>query len=128
MSPAVATYIKAKHIDSLPKLQFLLFLHKHPNLKGTSQEFALHSYLGSVLLVEKIISDLQCVGLVECVEERYQLHNESDVQLQLQDLAKAFEHPLDRLELIDTLKQVAPLEGVNLPTGFYQSSTQQTYH
>ena len=109
MSPAVATYIKTKHIDSFPKLQLLLFLYQHPNMKGTSREFALQSYLGSVPLVEKIISDLQNVGLVDRVEEQYQFHNEVDVNLHLQDLVKTFENPLDRLELIDTLKQVAPL-------------------
>lgn len=124
MSPAVATYIKTNHIDSFPKLQFLLFLYQHPNMKGTSQEFAQRSYLGNVSLVEKIISDLQSVGLVDYVEERYQLHNESDVQLQLQNLAKTFENPLDRLELLDTLKQTMPPEDAKLPN----HPTQWIYH
>lgn len=59
MGDMVASFIRAKHIDSFQKLCFLLFLHQHPDLIGTSQEFAERLYLGDVQLLEEIITDLQ---------------------------------------------------------------------
>ena len=40
MSNTVASFIRAKNIDSFQKLCFLLFLHQQPELTGTSHEFA----------------------------------------------------------------------------------------
>lgn len=108
MGDMVASFIRAKHIDSFQKLCFLLFLHQHPDLIGTSQEFAERLYLGDVQLLEEIITDLQMVGLVDCVENRYKLRNEPNVRSRLQYLARSFEDPLSRQEILDQVRYTAP--------------------
>jgi hypothetical protein len=103
MSNTVASFIRAKHIDSFQKLFFLLFLHQHPALTGTSREFAELLYLGDVRLLEEIITDLQTVGLVVCAENRCKLHDEPDIRSHLEHLARAFEDPLIRQEILDQI-------------------------
>jgi hypothetical protein len=99
----VISFIRAKHIDSFQKLCFLLFLHQQPELTGTSHEFAELLYLGDVRLLEEIITDLQMVGLVVCVEKHCKLHDEPDIRSHLEDLARAFEDPLTRQEILDQI-------------------------
>jgi hypothetical protein len=105
MSDMVASFIRAKHIDSFQKLCFLLFLQQHPELTGTSREFAERLYFGDVRLLEEIITDLQMVGLIDCTENRYKLHDEPDVRSGLQYLAKEFEDPLARQRILDQVKR-----------------------
>ena len=109
MNDVVASFIRVKHIDSFQKLCFLLFLHQHPELTGTSREFAELLYFGDVRLLEEIITDLQMVGLVDCVENRYKLHGEPDVRSCLQYLARAFEDPLAHQKILDQVRYSAPL-------------------
>jgi hypothetical protein len=102
MNDVTASFIRFRHIDSFQKLRFLLFLLEHPKLTGTISEFAELLYFGDVELLEEIIGDLQKAGLIECVEEnRCKLHDEPDVRSCLEDLAKAFEDPLTRQEILD---------------------------
>ena len=109
MSNTVVSFIRAKNIDSFQKLCFLLFLHQQPELTGTSHEFAELLYLGDVRLLEEIITDLQMVGLVVCVENRCKLHDEPDIRSHLEYLAKAFEDPLIRQEILDQIGHSVPL-------------------
>jgi hypothetical protein len=104
MSDMIASFIRVKHIDSFQKLCFLLFLHQHPELTGTSREFSERLYFGDVRLLEEIIADLQMVGLVDCVENGYKLHNGPDVRSCLQYLTGAFEDPLARQEILDQVR------------------------
>jgi hypothetical protein len=110
MNEAVLTYIRVKNIDSFQKLRLLLYLYQHPQLKGTSQDLANRLHLADIPLIEKIIADLQQAGLIDRVENYYKLPDEPEVRLQLQHLARAFEHPLTRQEL---LKQVKPAAAFN---------------
>lgn len=91
-------------LDSFQKLYFLLFLHHHPDMTGTCREFAEHLYLGDSPALEKIISDLYWAGFVQQVENRYKLQDQSDVKTYLNQLARAFEDPVARQQL---LKQVS---------------------
>ena len=104
MSPLIAAYIRAKHIDSVAKLQFVLFLFNHPNLQADSREFAQRTYFGSIPLLETIIDDLTKVGLIDCAEGSYLLHNDSDVLQNLAALAHAFDDPVVRQEIISYIK------------------------
>jgi hypothetical protein len=104
MSNTVADFIHARRIDSYQKLRFLLFLHQHPDLSETDQEFAEHLYLGDTRLLEQIIRDLQQVGLVDCVENRCRLHPQPEVSSCLQCLARAFEDPLARQTILDQVR------------------------
>lgn len=66
-------------------------------------------YLGNTPLLAKIITDLQSAGLVDCVENRYQLRDEPGVSLCLQHLTRAFENPLARQEILKQMKHSASL-------------------
>jgi hypothetical protein len=102
MNDTVGSFIRRGHIDSFQKLRFLLFLFEHPKLIGTISEFAELLYLGDVELLEEIITELQKSGLVECLEgNRCRLHDEPDVRSCLEYLARAFEDPLIRQEILD---------------------------
>jgi len=97
----VGNFIHAKHIDSYQKLHVLLFLNQHPESIATSRQLAEQLFLGDLPLLEKIINDLCMEGLVDCVADRFALHNERDTKLSLQRLTEAFEDPLDRQEILD---------------------------
>lgn len=107
MSPGVANRIHAKNINSFQKLYFLLFLYHHPDMKGTSQEFAERSYFGNTLLIDQIMIDLQQVGLVDQIQNIYQLHCEPDLASWLRDLDRAFQDPLARQELLSEVELTA---------------------
>lgn len=105
MNETIYTYLRTKNIDSFQKLRLLLLLHQHPHWRGTSQELAQRLHLGDTSLIESIIADLHQAGLIDQVDNQYRLPDEPEIRSQLQYLARAFEHPLIRQEL---LKQVKP--------------------
>lgn len=105
MNRKLTRYIQVKGIDSFQKLQVLLFLHQHPNLKSTGPELAEHLYIGDTVLLTKIIRDLYLAGLVERTGNRYKVRDEPDVQSYLQDLSKTFEDPLARQELLTLVRK-----------------------
>ena len=105
LNETIYTYLRTKNIDSFQKLRLLLLLHQHPHWCGTSQELAQRLHLGDTSLIEGIIADLHQAGLIDQVDNQYKLPDEPEIRSQLQYLARAFEHPLIRQEL---LKQVKP--------------------
>ena len=105
MDDVIAKFIRTKHINSFQKLRFLLFLQEHPGLNGDSREFAERLYLSHTVLLEKIIHDLQQDGLVVCIEGRYRLSDEPEVQSCLQHLARIFKDPLARQELLAQIRE-----------------------
>jgi hypothetical protein len=105
MSPLIETYIRAKHIDSVAKLQFLLFLDDHPTFRGNRQEFAQQTYFGSIPLLETIIDDLTKVGLIDYAEGDYLLHDDSDALKNLATLARAYDDPVARQEIIGYIRE-----------------------
>lgn len=100
----VANFLQIKRIDSFLKLRFLFFFHQHPGTKCTHPELAERLYLGNTPLLAKIITDLQSAGLVDYVENRYQLRDEPEVSTCLQHLTRAFEDPLARQEILRQMK------------------------
>jgi hypothetical protein len=94
-------------IDSFQKLTFLLFLQRQPDIQKTSQEFAERLYIGDTGLLHRILTDLQLAGLIEQVGDRYKLCNQPEVRAYLNTLAKKFEDPLARQELLDEIKRQA---------------------
>ncbi len=107
MNDRLVHYITTKQINSYQKLRFLLFLYQHPDLKGTIQDFATCLHLGDTYLVSKIITELHHVGLVEQIENCYKLCNKPTIRGWLRKLAKAFEDPLTRQEVLDLVRSVA---------------------
>ena len=61
-------------------------------------------YLGNTPLLAKLITDLQSAGLVDYVENGYQLRDEPEVSTCLQHLTRAFEDPLARQEIPRQMK------------------------
>ena len=92
------------HIDSSQKLYFLLFLHTHPQLKGTGRELAEYAFLGDTPLTDRIIADLQQLGLLDRVDNGYRLRETPEIKAGLQELAQAFAEPLSRQKLLETVK------------------------
>jgi hypothetical protein len=107
MDNVVINFINTKRIDSASKLFFLLFLHKHPNLNETCREFGLCSYLGDTPLLERIITDLRNVGLVDQAEHGYKLNDEFQVRSFLGRLAQAFDDPVQRQQILNQVKRKA---------------------
>jgi hypothetical protein len=112
MNETVKNYLRAKNIDSFQKLRLLLFFYQNPEVKGSSQELATYLHLGDTVLVEKMMQDLHNAGLLKCTGHHYQLFQAPEVRVKLQHLAKAFEHPLTRQELLKHLKY-RPAPGVS---------------
>jgi len=93
-------FINKNHIDSFQKLNFLLFLQTQPDLDATIQELAARSYLGYTALLEKIIADLQRVGLIDQTGNGYKLHREPGINASLKHLATTFANPVARQKLL----------------------------
>lgn len=100
MNKTTAEFIRSKKIDSIQKLNLLLFLHRNPDAQGTSRCFAEKLYLGDTRLVEKSISELTDKGIINYTGQHYFLADTPEVKTSLQDLARSFEHPLIRQALL----------------------------
>jgi hypothetical protein len=96
----IITFMQTKNIDTFQKLRILLFLHQHPEWSGTDQMYAKRFQLGDMTLVERVIIELQQAGLLECIEDRFKLSNDPDIRPHLEGLAKAYEKPFTRSQLI----------------------------
>lgn len=101
----LSNYLRTRGIDSFQKLHCLLFLFRHPEITGTTQEFGQQLYFGDTLHLREIMSDLQRVGLVDRVESSYRLRDDEEVRSGVQGLAKAFEDPLTRQVLLHQIKR-----------------------
>jgi DNA-binding IscR family transcriptional regulator len=107
----VGHYLKEKQIDSFQKLRLLLFMYQHPEVKGSVRELADRLYLGDTPLLAAVLLELHKTGLLDRCEQGYRLRDEPDVIWFLQNLARAFEHPLSRVEILDQLGQTPQLAG-----------------
>lgn len=104
MDSSVVNYLRTKQIDSFQKLRLLLFLYQHPEVKGTQRELGEQLYLGDTLLLTALLADLDKAGLLEQGENGYRLCSEPDITSFVQNLARAFEHPVTRLEILNHVK------------------------
>lgn len=103
MNKTISDFIRSKKIDSIHKLNLLLFLYQNPHVHGTSNCFAEKLYLGDTRFVEKIIKELTEKGVISYANQHYFLADTPEIKTSLQDLARSFEHPLNRQTL---LKQI----------------------
>ena len=104
MDETVIRFIHDKHIDSVQKLFFLLYLYHHPGVQETGPEFGAHLYLGFTPQFEEMIIDLCATDLVDQVKNGYRLHDELQVKSCLQQLAEAFADPLIRQQILVKVK------------------------
>lgn len=115
MDEIVSHFLDDKHIDSVQKLFFLLYLYQHPDTQKTGPEFGRQLYLGFTPQLDKMILDLQAVRLIDQVDDEYTLHNEPQVRVCLQHLVEAFEDPLIRQQILHQVKQRLPRPDNLLP-------------
>jgi hypothetical protein len=101
---SIIYFMRARNIDSFQKVRLVLFLQQQPEWTGTAQMLAKKLHLGNVPLVEGMITALQEVGLVKCIEDRFKLRDDPDIKLQLQHLVRAYENPLTRPWILEQLK------------------------
>lgn len=104
MHNVITEMMKARRIDSFQKLRFLLYLQRNPDLTGTVYDFAGQLYLGDMSLLERIITDLYKTQLLERAGNLYKLPDKPDIQAWLQELASAFDDPLERQTLLDQVR------------------------
>jgi hypothetical protein len=104
MNEKATQFIRAKQIDSFQKLRFLLFIHQHPTLTGTIQDFGSQLFLGNIPMLENIVVDLCGAGLLDNVDNRFKLHNDPDVNSCLECLCKVFDDPLARQMVLDQVR------------------------
>ncbi|MCE7989658.1 MAG: hypothetical protein DYG89_51580 [Caldilinea sp. CFX5] len=104
MQTQTLTFIRSKQIDSFQKLVFLLFLHKNPEAKGTSQYFAEKMYLGNVTLIEKMITEFKERGIMASNEQHHFLQDTPEIRSSLQHLHQLFEQPTTRQSLLDQVR------------------------
>lgn len=107
MQESLTRFIKTKHINSFQKLRLLLYLHRHPKTRGSSEEFAERLHFGDKFVVERLLNDLEDAGLVCRIGHQYMLNREPALQLQLDELAIAFDHPLSRQSLLEKIRHGA---------------------
>jgi hypothetical protein len=110
MMDVVTDFMRRRRIDSFQKLRFLLLLQQKPQLIATTQEFAAFLHLGDEVLLKKIIRELQIVGLVECLGDRCKLFDEAEIRLSLQQLARAYEDPLNRQKILANLDKISSVD------------------
>ena len=120
MNDLVAHFVHNCHIDSFQKIFLLLFLDRHPETEGSSQDFGTFLYLGNLVLMEKIVAELQQAGLIVQVEKGYKLSEKPEVRLYLQIKAQFDEHinmpdfviERDKIAL-SVIDEIIENEGVN---------------
>ena len=100
MNNATSEFVRSKKIDSIQKLNLLLFLHQNPETHGTSRYFAEKLYLGDTRLVDTIIRELADHGVINDAGQHYYLADTLDIKSSLQHLANSFEYPLSRQSLL----------------------------
>ena len=110
MNKIAAEFIRAKNIDSIYKLNLLLFLYRNPNVQGTSHCFAKKLYLGDIGLVEKVVAELANEGVINHSGQHYFLAKTPEIVTPLQHLVHTYEYPLSRQALLKQIQAGGQLE------------------
>jgi hypothetical protein len=104
VNKVISEFIRSKNIDSIQKLNLLLFLYKNPDAQGTSHCFAKNLHLGDIRLVEEMIKDLADKGVINYVGQHYFLVDNPEIKTTLKNLARSFEQPLSRQVLLNQIQ------------------------
>ena len=115
MDNGLSHFLKKYQIDSIQKINVILFLYQFPDLCATCEEFANRLYLGTFIM-ERLLRDLEKVNLIVCMGQCYRLSTDPEAQEFLRRFAAAYEPPLIRQKIIDGLS----LSG-HLPSPYYHS-------
>ena len=91
-------------IDSVQKLNLLLYLQRHPSKRGSIDAVGRWLHCADMPLLELLIGNLATVGLITVREGQYGLTTEATSRLLLEEVAAAYEHPLTRQTILDKLQ------------------------
>lgn len=105
----LTSFILVENINSFAKLHIVLSLYERLSRPSTCQEFAKQFHFGDLSLLEKIIGELQVVGLLICIENRYQLSSDPYLRQYLQHLVTAFADPIARQTILDQVQHQSKL-------------------
>ena len=108
MNERITNFLQARQIDSFQKLRILLFMGQNPQRVGTAQQWAEWLYLGDKPFLEKLLRELQQVGLVNCGPGGCMLAPEPEIKTSLKALGKLFNDPLARQTLLRHVNHPKP--------------------
>ncbi len=100
MNDTVSEFIRSKNINSIQKLNLLLFFDRHPEAQGTSRWFTKKLYLGDLQLMEENIKELKDEGVIRYDCQHYCLADCPEIRTFVRHLARSFDHPLTRQTLL----------------------------
>jgi uncharacterized Fe-S cluster-containing protein len=103
MNEVALNFLRSSNVATIHKLRVLLFLQRHRELSGDCQQLARRLFV-SVPLLEDICNELTITGLLDCTKNSYFLRNEPDHVSCLECLARIFEDPVARQELLDQVR------------------------
>jgi hypothetical protein len=95
-----------RRIDSWQKLQVLLWLYEHRDLRLTCEELAERLYLGDTGMVKTMLDELRAAGFVVAEEGRCVLVDSPEILSCVAYLHRSFADPLIRQSLIKRLREV----------------------
>lgn len=108
LSNLVVNFIRTHQIDSIQKLHLLLFFQQCPNFEGNISDIAQKLCLADTRLVNRLILDLNKVGLMVETDCCWKLAAKPEVTVGLELLARSFERPLTRQKLLEQIKGGRP--------------------
>ena len=98
-------FLQTNHIDSFQKLRVLFFFYQHPASSWNGQQIAKQLYLGDGPLLERIITELQAVGLVNCVADRCKSNDKAGIKASVNHLTQTWQNPLARQKILDQVRR-----------------------
>lgn len=111
LSNLVIKFMRTNHIDSIQKLHLLLFFQRCPDFEGSVSDIAQKLCLADTRLVNRLILDLNKVGLMIETDCRWKLSTKPEITVGLELLARSFERPLTRQRLLEQIKGGRPATG-----------------
>jgi hypothetical protein len=100
-------FIRANHVDSFQKLRFLIFLCGNSESSWSIQQIAEHLCLGDMPMLEDIIADMRAAGLVDYAGDHCSLHKGWYVRSRLRRLAREWEDPQARQQILSYVRRSA---------------------
>ncbi len=101
-------FLQRQGIRSYQEMRVLLFFCRQPDFAGTCADFCERLYLGDCALLERIIHRFKNNGLLEQCDGCYKLADQPGLKTELDRLARAFDEPLTRQQILASISQTPP--------------------
>ena len=101
----LAKFLRRWNIHSYQEIRLLLLFCQNPDFNGTYYQFCKRLYLGDCAQLEEIIHRFHYNGLLENCGGCYKLIDRPEIRAGLDLLARAFDEPLARQQLLDSISK-----------------------